>query len=119
MRRLHGHLDLTEEDMEVGVDGGSIALLVDGELGSVRAKIDLAPGGLPFGQSTVAGGEVGGIRVRIQTADGLAGFCRTSVSEVTMYTQNGRKPYSSGDCSPSRSAPRRKEALQTAQERRI
>lgn len=43
---LHDHLSRSKEEVEVGIDGGSIALLVDGELGSVGASVDGSSSGL-------------------------------------------------------------------------
>lgn len=39
---FHGDGDFTEEDVEVCLDGGCLTLLVDCELGAVRACLDVA-----------------------------------------------------------------------------
>lgn len=61
LARSDSHLDIdtAEEDVEVGLDGGSITLLGHGELGAIVAKVDLASSGLEARQSALALGEVG------------------------------------------------------------
>ena len=45
---LHGDLDFTVEDVEVGLDGRSITLLVDSELSTIGASVNLAGSGRPL-----------------------------------------------------------------------
>lgn len=52
---LHGDGDLTVPEVELGLDGGSITLLVDGEHGTIGAGGDLAGGGLPLIHSGALG----------------------------------------------------------------
>ena len=67
---LHLYGDLTVEEVEVGLDGGGIALLVDSELGTIAASVDLASSGGPLVQATGLG-EVE-LQVRL-SATGVSG----------------------------------------------
>jgi hypothetical protein len=49
---LHLDGDLTVEEIEVGLDGWGIALLVDSELATIAASIDLSSSGGPLVQGT-------------------------------------------------------------------
>lgn len=49
---LHGDGNLTEENVEVGLNGGSITALVDSELGTIGAGVDRASSGGPLVERT-------------------------------------------------------------------
>ena len=55
---LHDDLGLAEEEVEVGLDGGGVEALVDGELGAVATVVDDAGGGVPDCAGHGGGGEV-------------------------------------------------------------
>lgn len=73
--RLHLHLSRAEEEVEAGLDGRGIALLVDDELGAVGAVRDGAGSDVPVGR--LALGEVGGQLGAVEAVIGRA-RCRTS-----------------------------------------
>lgn len=68
----HHDLEVAEEDVEVGFDGGSVALLVDGELGAERGAGDVSSADSPAIERFGAGGEVG-----VETPASEAVVCRT------------------------------------------
>ena len=55
---LHDDLGLAEEEVEVGLDGGGVEALVDGELGAVATVVNGAGGGVPDCAGHGGGGEV-------------------------------------------------------------
>lgn len=59
IRSSHLDLDPTEEDIEVALDGGGIALLRDGELGTKRSAFNSSSSGVPLAECRRAGSEVG------------------------------------------------------------
>jgi hypothetical protein len=46
----HLNVDMAEEDIEVALDGGSVSLLRDGELGTEIGALDGTGGGVPLGK---------------------------------------------------------------------
>ena len=52
MRGLHGDGNLTEENVEVGLNGGGITALVDSELGTIGAGVDSTSSGGPLSERT-------------------------------------------------------------------
>lgn len=69
---LHRDIDLAEEDVEIGLNGRGITLLVDGELGAIGASLHMAGGGLPSIESRITFGEVrvkgGLVKTRVRGA---------------------------------------------------
>lgn len=61
LTRSDPHLDINtaKENVEVGLDGGSVTLLGNSELGTIFAEVDLAGSGLEARKSALALGEVG------------------------------------------------------------
>lgn len=74
----HLNLDPTKEDIEVALDGGSIALLRDGELGTKRSALNGSSSGVPLAECRRARSEVSA-----KFPLGKTSICRTSLYNTT------------------------------------
>ena len=72
---LHLDLDTAEQEVVLGVDGRGIALLVDGEGGTLVVESHIASSGLPAFESALTLSEVG-FEARSHAIIGRAGFYR-------------------------------------------
>ena len=90
--RLHGNRNITKENVEVGLNGGSITLLVDGEGSTVRAGLDSAGSGSPLIQTLgEVEAQVGLGSTLVSGASLLQGVARSiSLSRSLSHGEGGR-----------------------------
>lgn len=73
-------IDMAEEDVEIALDGGCIALLRDGELCTKGSAFNRASRGVPLGKGRRSGAEVGFELPFGQAGVRRAGLCRQKQS---------------------------------------